>query len=85
MATANKKIKKINIGDVVYDIYDAATAQRATENVSSINGYSYSEVNNGEVQFANDPITEGEIEALVQSLSSTSPEAEGEVENPESN
>lgn len=51
------KIKKIKLGSVEYDIKDPTT-------VDTINGYSYSEINNGTIQFANQPITSDEIDGL---------------------
>jgi hypothetical protein len=64
----NKRIKKINLGGTEYDVFDAATAQRAEQNVNSINGYSYEDVNSGKVQFANVAIEDSEITGAVDGL-----------------
>lgn len=79
MATthSNNKIKKIQINGTSYDICDpvaedaAASAQtRATQNVNTINGYSYSQINgdSAAVTFANTAITDAEIESAVSNI-----------------
>ena len=69
------KIKKITIGDATYDICDAAATTaaanaqtRAEQNVSSINGYTYEQINNGTVMFANTAVSDSEIDAAVAAL-----------------
>ena len=72
---ANKKIKKINLGGTEYDIHDAATAGVAADakasadvKVASINGYTYAQINNGEVLFAETAILNSEIESAVANI-----------------
>ena len=76
------KIKKIKIGDTAYDVCDveanaaAATAQAAANaakaaadaRVASINGYSYTDINNGTKTFADTAVTTAEIESAVTSI-----------------
>lgn len=76
---ANKKIKKINLGGTEYDIHDAATAQVAANakasadaKVATINGYTYAQINNGSVLFAETAITESEIDSAVDNIGTSS-------------
>ena len=65
---ANKKIKTLKLGTEEYDIHDAATALLATQNVNSINGYAYTDVNNGTVVFANTPMDTTDFDSVMQIL-----------------
>lgn len=69
------KIKKIKIGTTAYDVCDveaqaaAEAAQTAADSkVATINGYSYDNINNGTITFANTAVTTAEIESAVANI-----------------
>lgn len=76
---ANKKIKKINLGGTEYDIHDAATADVAAKakasadvKVATINGYTYDQINAGQVLFAETAISTSEIDSAVDNIGTSS-------------